>query len=129
MFRAVCETLGVTVRKTSAGVPQSNGQVERWNREVKRALRKYLAGAPGSRWWDWLGNVRTGLRMCVTGSHHFSPFHLQYKQDPRIAHLALPDDYAPDSFVVDEEDQSALTEKLIGAFEATRAAVARALHA
>ena len=67
--------------------------------------------------------------MCVTGNHHFSPFHLQYKQDPRIAHLALPDDYAPDSFVVDEEDQSALTEKLIGAFEATRAAVARALHA
>ena len=25
MFRAVCEVLGVAIRKTSAGVPQSNG--------------------------------------------------------------------------------------------------------
>ena len=78
-FKECCDALGIRLRRTSGGVPQSNGQAERWVREVKRALRKYLVGAAHTKWWHWLGHVRLGLRACVSRSHGFAPFTLLFK--------------------------------------------------
>ena len=76
-------------------MPQSNGQAERWVREVKRALRKYLVGAAHTKWWHWLGHVRLGLRACVSRSHGFAPFTLLFKQDPALPGLAMPNPAHP----------------------------------
>ena len=39
--RKLCNSMGITLRVASAGFPRSNGQVERVNREIKAAIRKY----------------------------------------------------------------------------------------
>ena len=83
-FASMCQGTGITVCQASAGYARSNGQVERFNREIKTAIRKYMSMHPGSFWWDWLPEVLTGLRMCVSRSHGHSPFFFLYKQDPVV---------------------------------------------
>ena len=81
-FGKLCQGLGVTVRKTSAMHPRSNGQVERFNKEIKIAIRKYCGLHPGTSWFDWIPDVLCGLRMLVAKSHGYSPYFLVYKQSP-----------------------------------------------
>lgn len=83
-FKAVCTDLGVGMRVASSGYPRSNGQVERYNREIKKAVRKYASLYPDSSWYDWLPEVLMGLRMVCTRAHGYSPFMVTYKQDPFV---------------------------------------------
>ena len=78
-FKALCTDLGICIRTASSGYPRSNGQVERYNREIKKAVRKYAAMYPDTSWFDWLPEVLMGLRMVATKSHGLSPFLVVYK--------------------------------------------------
>jgi transposase InsO family protein len=42
-FKYICEDLGIFRRVASSGYPRSNGQVERFNHEIKKAIRKYAS--------------------------------------------------------------------------------------
>ncbi len=53
--------------------------MERYNREIKKAVRKYAAMYPETSWFDWLPEVLMGLRMVATKSHGLSPFMVTYK--------------------------------------------------
>lgn len=68
-FKELCNSLGVTIRTATSGYPRSNGQVERVNREIKTAIRKYCSQFPNTTWYDWLPEVLAGLRMLVTKAH------------------------------------------------------------
>ena len=78
-FERLCGDLGVTVRVASSAHPQANGQVERVNREIKTAIRKYSTMAVGSSWFDWIPEVLMGLRMLCTRAHGYSPFMVTFK--------------------------------------------------
>ena len=80
----MCQGTGITVCQASAGYARSNGLVERFNREIKAVIRKYMGMHPGSSWWDWLPEVLTWLRMYGSRPHGHSLFFLLYKQDPVV---------------------------------------------
>ena len=59
IWRALSETLGAKLHRTTAYHPQSNGLVERFHRSLKAALRARLTS---SSWMDDLPWVMLGLR-------------------------------------------------------------------
>ena len=60
--------------------PQANGQVEIFNKIIKRALHKLLQEHPQCYWDDLLPDVKWGLRVLVSGTHGYSPFEMLFKQ-------------------------------------------------
>ena len=91
--------------------------MERINREIKTAIRKYCALHPSSTWWDWLPEVLAGLRMLASRSHGYTPFHVLYKQDPYVPGRPLEvDPRFPLSFDSTLEEEGKLAEELISLF-------------
>lgn len=56
-FLAVCRTLGIEKRESTPYHPQTNGQVERYNRTIVKQIRHYVADNP--RMWDELLPILT----------------------------------------------------------------------
>lgn len=56
-FIAVCRTLGIETRESTPYHPQTNGQVERYNRTIIKQLRHYVADNPQR--WDELLPILT----------------------------------------------------------------------
>ena len=76
---------------TSAYHPQTNGQDERTNQIIKRALSK-VANETQDNWDTLLEPVLFGLRTCVQSSTKFTPFFLMFGREARLfSTLALND--------------------------------------
>lgn len=56
-FLAVCRTLRIETRESTPYHPQTNGQVERYNRTIVKQIRHYVADNP--RMWDELLPILT----------------------------------------------------------------------
>lgn len=57
LFHSVCRTLGIEPRATTPYHPQTNGQVERYNRTIVKQLRHYVQD--DERTWDELLPILT----------------------------------------------------------------------
>ena len=80
-FRAVCRTLGIRNVYITSYHPQTNGQVERYNRTLKSALRKYIA--EDQKDWDLFGDSITyGYNTQVHPATNHSPFELTLARPP-----------------------------------------------
>ena len=67
-------------RTMSNAWPRANGQVERVNRVIKAALRKYIsAKASPTAWAVYLPEMAMSLRFLVTKSHGLSPYLVVFK--------------------------------------------------
>ena len=101
--------------------------MERYNREIKKAVRKYAAMYPDTSWYDWLPEVLMGLRMVATKSHGLSPFLITYKQEPFIPGRPLvPTE--PISWDVSNSEEELYTDTLVALFADTRQHIIQALH-
>jgi hypothetical protein len=83
LFQAACATMGVRQVFTSTYHPQTNGQVERFNRTVLEKLTHYVAAEQD----DWDTSVRSivyGYNCQVHASTGFSPFELVLSRPPTV---------------------------------------------
>ena len=73
VFLAVCRDLGIAKVFTTAYHPQTNGQVERFNRTILNALRGYVASNQRD-WDDYTSTITFGYNCRVHASLGFTPF-------------------------------------------------------
>ena len=104
LIHELCQLLGIKKTRTSPYHPQSDGQVERFNRSLKDQLCKYLSTSTTSEWDDVLRQVELAYNSTVHSSTGYSPFYLAKGREPRLpAHILLgspsPQQYAsPQSY-------------------------------
>jgi transposase InsO family protein len=80
-FLAVCRELGIAKVFTTAYYPQTNGQVERFNRTILDALRNYVRERQGS--WDEYTTALTFSYNCrIHSSLGLTPFELVLTRPP-----------------------------------------------
>ena len=86
LFQEVCRVLGIRNVFTTTYHPQTNGQVERFNRTILAALRNYVAEHPKN--WDLFTD---GLTYAYNTQAHsatkIAPFELVLSRPPRSLSL------------------------------------------
>ena len=85
-FGAVCDTLNVRQAFTSAYHPQTNGQVERFNRTLVASLKCYCS-EHGRDWDQFIHAIAYGYNCTVHRATGYTPFDLMLTYPP--PHLAL----------------------------------------
>ena len=72
LFQAVCEALHIHKARTTPYRPSANGQVERYNRTLRAAIRCFVG--KHQRDWDvWLPQLAEAIRASVNRSTGFTP--------------------------------------------------------
>lgn len=82
VIAALANLFGVERRLISAYHPQSNGQVERFNRSLKDILMKCSGDAP-RQWPAWLDYTMMVLRSTVHSATGYAPHHIMFGREPR----------------------------------------------
>mgnify|MGYP003561719933 FL=1 len=80
-FLAVCRELGIAKIFTTAYHPQTNGQVERFNRTIINSLRGYVERRQGD-WDEYTAAITFGYNCRVHSSLHLAPFELILSRPP-----------------------------------------------
>lgn len=89
LFVEVCRELGIAKVFTTAYHPQTNGQVERFNRTILNALRTYVAKSQ-SDWDEYTSAITFGYNSRIHASLGFAPFELILSRPPPSLALEQP---------------------------------------
>ncbi len=81
-IRELYELLGIKSVRTSVYHPQTDGLVERFNRMLKKIIRKFVQ-EDAKNWDKWLETLLFAVREVPQASTGFSPFKLLYGRQPR----------------------------------------------
>ncbi|XP_023245119.1 uncharacterized protein LOC111642839 [Copidosoma floridanum] len=93
VFKALLNLLGVRRIRTAAYHPAANGMIERWHRDLKKALMCHN----NKNWLGQLSTVMLGLRTAVRLDSKASPADFLYGTSLRVpGEFCLPDDFRPD---------------------------------
>ena len=85
------QTFGIRKTRTSPYHPQSDGQVERFNRTVKNMVAKHMSNS-GHQWDDQIQQLALAYNTSVHTSTGFTPFFLTHGREAR---LPIDGMYAP----------------------------------
>lgn len=77
------ETFGIRKTRTSPYHPQSDGQVERFNRTLKDMVSKHTSNS-GNEWDDHLQQLALAYNTSVHSSTGFTPFFLNHGREARL---------------------------------------------
>jgi transposase InsO family protein len=80
-FLEVCRELGIAKVFTTAYSPQTNCQVERFNRTILNALRTYVANSQND-WDDYTAAITFGYNSRVHRILGYAPFELVLSRPP-----------------------------------------------
>ncbi len=80
-IRELYELLGIKSVRTSVYHPQTDGLVERFNRTLKKIIRKFVQ-EDAKNWDKWLETLLFAVREVPHASTGFSPFKLLYGRQP-----------------------------------------------
>jgi len=83
LMRELNEMLGIKSKLSTAFHPQTDGQTERVNQELKQYLRMFIDHRQ-EQWPEWLGTAEFAYNNKVYSSTQTSPFKANYGQDPRM---------------------------------------------
>ncbi len=82
------ERCGISRLTTSAFHPETNGQVERFNRTMRKYLQKVLDNETLD-WEKWLAPLAIAYNTQVHQSTKFSPFFLTFLHEPNLPHFDI----------------------------------------
>lgn len=98
-WRSLSTALGVTLTPSSGHQPQTNGQTERINAELKQFLRLYINWAQDD-WVDWLPLAEFAGNNMTSETTGVSPFFANYGFNPRMGveptETLCPPGYSPE---------------------------------
>jgi transposase InsO family protein len=80
-FLSVCRELGIAKIFTTAYHPQTNGQVERFNRTIINSLRGYVERRQND-WYEYTSAITFGNNCRVHSSLNLDPFELILSRPP-----------------------------------------------
>ena len=83
LIRELNEKLGIKSKLSTAFHPQTDGQMERVNQELKQYLRMFINHRQ-EQWPEWLGTAEFAYNNKAYSSTRTSPFKANYRQDPRM---------------------------------------------
>jgi len=83
LMRELNEMLGIKSKLSTAFHPQTDGQTERVNQELKQYLRMFIDHRQ-EQWPEWLGTAEFAYNNKAHSSTRMSPFKANYGQDPRM---------------------------------------------
>jgi hypothetical protein len=89
-FLAVCRELGIDKVFTTAYHPQTNGQVERFNRTIVNSLRGYVAERQKD-WDEYTAAITFGYNCRIHSSLGLAPFELVLSRPPPPLSVEYPD--------------------------------------
>lgn len=98
----LCKLMNVNNHIVTPYHPQSNGQVERFNRDMKKYLRTMLDET--TNWVVFLKPLQFAHNTAVSKSTHFTPHYLTFLSDPRLPdsisapNVTYADTYSADAF-------------------------------
>jgi hypothetical protein len=96
-WRELSAALGTALKSSSGHHPQTNGQTERINAEMKQFLRLYVNWAQDD-WVDWLPLAEFAGNNAISETTGVTPFYANYGFHPRMgietATLACPPGYS-----------------------------------
>lgn len=96
-WKALSDALGVALKPSSGHHPETNGQTERINAELKQFLRLYINWSQDD-WVDWLPLAEFAGNNAVSETTGVSPFYANYGFNPRMGIetgiSACPPDYS-----------------------------------
>jgi hypothetical protein len=95
-FHAVCRELGIEKVFSTAYHPQTNGQVERFNRTIVNSLRGYLAGRQGD-WDEYSSAITFGYNCRIHSSLGIAPFELVLSRPPPPLSVEAPESGSEDA--------------------------------
>jgi transposase InsO family protein len=96
-FLAVCRGLGIGKVFTTAYHPQTNGQVERFNRTILNSLRGYLSQYQNN-WDEFISAITFGYNCRIHSSLGLAPFELVLSCPPQplsAEHLESGNELSP----------------------------------
>src|SRR3981189_203103 len=82
---ALNNMLGITTATSTAYHPQTDGQTERINQEIEQYLRLFINHRQTD-WVNWLPMAEFSYNNRVHSATKYSPFMLNFGQDPRMGH-------------------------------------------
>jgi len=83
LMRELNKMLGIKSKLSTAFHPQTDGQTERVNQELKQYLRMFIDHRQ-EQWPEWLGTAEFAYNNKAHSSTRMLPFKANYRQDPRI---------------------------------------------
>jgi len=83
LMQELNEMLGIKSKLSTAFHPQTDGQMERVNQELKQYLRMFINHRQ-EQWPEWLGTAEFAYNNKAYSSTRTSPFKANYRQDPRM---------------------------------------------
>jgi transposase InsO family protein len=87
---AVCRELAVDKVFTTAYHPQTNGQVERFNRTIINSLRGYVTERQGD-WDEYTAAITFGYNCRIHASQGLAPFELVLSRPPPPLSVEIPE--------------------------------------
>ena len=81
VVKQLCKRLRIDKIFTSAKHPQTNGQVERFNRVITAALTSYVNNHQND-WDEYIDAIAFAYRTCIVDAVQNTPFYLVYGRDP-----------------------------------------------
>jgi len=83
LMQELNEMLGIKSKLSTAFHPQTDGQMERVNQELKQYLRMFINHRQ-EQWPEWLGTAEFAYNNKAYSSTRTSPFKANYRQDSRM---------------------------------------------
>ena len=82
-MRELNNLLGIQTKLLTAYYPQTDGQTERINQELKQYLRVFINHRQ-EQWLDWLGMAEFAYNNKIYTATKTLPFKVNYSQNPRM---------------------------------------------
>jgi len=83
IMRELNNLLGIQTKLLTAYYPQTDGQTERINQELKQYLRVFINHRQ-EQWLDWLGMVEFAYNNKIYTATKTLPFKVNYSQNPSL---------------------------------------------